>query len=499
MSYNWLVNRKSRSVDQLRLWSENPRLNPEDTHITLSDYASDLIEETGGKESFLKLVSSIVEDGFVPADPIVVWKDEDTSKLYVAEGNRRVLALKLLRNPAKAPRALRSFFRKCSLSIDLDDFRKIPVCIAPSFGDCEWYINQRHASSTILRPWSRHQQQRWIAELYDKHRGNVDRVLAITKLTHSQINSTLRILKIRDLALEKDVLGQLEDGDQQSIRSHRLPMTILERWFENAIVKERWGIEFDDDRVDIRSDKVTFSNAYAEWIKLVLRRDERDVPVRINTRTITSNLEEIFECLPRVSLEPQAPLEDSVSNESDERNSENEECTDAKNNESNSVNDTKAKEPDKNNPARSRLVVKDYQLHTENHKMFALFEELKEIPLVKYKHCVAASIRVFLDISVQEYIDQEGLSSDLQAQYKGASDRINLSQKLSFLKERKLSSHRQPKKVVSKLLNPTSRYSLDILNSYVHGSDTNHVDKNYLNGFWDFLFPLLSFILDIKE
>ena len=38
IDYNWLSKRTYRSVDTLRLWSENPRLNPEDSHIYVSDF-----------------------------------------------------------------------------------------------------------------------------------------------------------------------------------------------------------------------------------------------------------------------------------------------------------------------------------------------------------------------------------------------------------------------------------------------------------------------------
>jgi hypothetical protein len=41
--YDWLNKKTPRSVDQLKLWPENPRLNPEESHLYLSDYAEDLI------------------------------------------------------------------------------------------------------------------------------------------------------------------------------------------------------------------------------------------------------------------------------------------------------------------------------------------------------------------------------------------------------------------------------------------------------------------------
>ena len=41
--YEWLNKRYLRSVDQLRLWDENPRLNPDEKHLTIVDFVEDLI------------------------------------------------------------------------------------------------------------------------------------------------------------------------------------------------------------------------------------------------------------------------------------------------------------------------------------------------------------------------------------------------------------------------------------------------------------------------
>lgn len=136
--FDWLVTKTPRSVDQLRLWPENPRLNPEETHLTLKDFAEDLTNEPADKKDFYELIASISEDGFIPADPVVVWKNEENNKYYVAEGNRRLVALKLLREPHKAPKSIRSFVRKASDKMNLSEIEKIPVNVAPTFEDAEW-------------------------------------------------------------------------------------------------------------------------------------------------------------------------------------------------------------------------------------------------------------------------------------------------------------------------------------------------------------------------
>lgn len=213
--YRWLEKRVKRSVDQLRLWSENPRLDPEENHLSVSDFATDLIIDNSEKESFLRLTNSIVTMGFIAAEPVVVWQNQDNKKFYVAEGNRRTLALKLLRSPDKAPRSIRRLIREKSEQIDRDEIEKINVCVAPSFEECEWYINQRNSSAGIDKRWSRHQQKRWIASLYDRHSGDINILSALTSLNESELKSNIRILKIRDLLNSNFVLKNLSDEEKK--------------------------------------------------------------------------------------------------------------------------------------------------------------------------------------------------------------------------------------------------------------------------------------------
>lgn len=499
--YEWLEKRTLRAVDQLRLWPENPRLDPEEKHVSIHDYAADLISENGEKDSFFKLIDSIATEGYIPADPIVVWQNEDNEKYYVAEGNRRVLALKLLRSPEKAPRSIRSYIRKKSELIVRDSIEKIKVCVAPSLEDSEWYINQRHASNSMQHPWSRLQQQRWIAGLYDKYDGDVDKVVSVTRLSKSKLEYTLRILKIRDLALHQIVLSQLTEDEKEKVQSHRIPMTILERWFLNPLVRENWGIEFDGDEVKVMSNLKSFLTAYTAWLKYVLRKDEPDVELQINTRTITTDLEKILKALPTVSFEvddleqdlsPNGNVSPEVKGDSDIKENTSNGDEDSNDNSSN-------KKPLNKNPDRNQLVVASCKLSTSSHKLDALFREFKLLPVYKYKNTTAASLRVFLDLAIAEYISSEGCKDDISKVYKKAYMDVALKQRLEYIKQNKLQARTPAYKVIDKLLNSSNEYSLDTLNNYIHGTDQQHTNKRFLNGFWDFLFPLFSQMLDMKE
>ena len=483
--YDWLSKRTPRSVDELRLWPENPRLNPEETHVTTSDYVEDIISEKADRENFCDLVKSIAERGFIPADPIVVWQNPDNKKFYVAEGNRRILALKILRDPDKAPRSIRAIVRKYSALIDLASIKKVQVSVAPSFDSAEWYINQRNNTSSLQRPWSRVQQQRWIASLYEKYEGNIDQILSITNLDKSEIEGYIRILKLKDFINIPEIKNELSPNEYARANSYKFPITILERFFNYAEVKERWGIEYDGIEIRIKSNKKSFYKAYVALIKRIVNEGED----QINTRFKSDDVETILDSLPVVSFDPPFSEDETRNILPTEKDTPKSELR---------PNPTPNQnlQPQKNDPNRNRVVLNIYKLNTGNAKLLALFNELKEIPF-RYKNSIAATIRVFLDVAVLNYIQTEGLEDSIKTYYRCELRDVILKKRLEFIKANHLSGKSQV--IVSKLLNPENEYSLDVLNGYIHSNDTHYSGKQFLNGFWDFLFPLFEKILEINE
>lgn len=487
-TYNWLLMKTSRSVDQLRLWSENPRLNPEETHLTLADYAEDLTNEKADRDDFFELINSIVADGFVPYDPIIVWKNEDNQKYYVAEGNRRLVALKLLRAPQKAPKSIRSFIRKASKKINLTTIEKIPVNVAPAFEDAEWYINQRNSASSLQRRWTRVQQQRWIMTLYEKYNGDIEKLLSITKLTKGELEGFIRILKIKDFVKRDDVKNLLTKEEYEAANSYKFPITILERFFNFSDVKEKWGLEYKGIDVNILSNEGSFYNAFAILIKRIVNDDDD----KVNTRLTKDNLDELLNSLPIVAFDENKTSKTTSSEDINES-------------ESNDKNDNpNAKEKStsatikhlKGSPDRNKLILSIYHLNTSSTRLLGLFNELKRISL-SYSNIVSASLRIFLDLAVLNYIETEGFENNIKAQYRCDLREVTLKKRLEYIKTNKLTG--KPQTIVNRLLDENTQYSLDVLNGYVHGQDTHYLNKQFLNGFWDFLFPLFEVLLEIKE
>lgn len=479
---DWFNRRYLRSIDNIRLWNENPRLNPEEKHVTLADFVEDITEDDNDRRNFLELVKSIATNGFIPAEPIVVWQDTNNNKFYVAEGNRRILALKLLRDPDRAPKKIRASIR--SYAKQWSRINKIYINIAPTLDDAEWYINQRNSTSTLQRKWSRLQQQRWVESLYVKYGEDYNLLAQKTNMSLGEIEAFIRDIKLIGLVKEPEVKELLTADEFKAATSHQFPMTVLERFFDTTRVREEWGVKFEGTSVKLDNRK-SFLAAFACLIKNIVSPEPK---IKIDTRTITSNIDGILMALPKVHKEESAPF-------SVETKKKLEEGTPVPA----APSPRKKKVIKKGDPDRPHLVLSCYSLNNDNYRLEHLFNELKELPTQKYVSIAAVSVRVFLDLAVLEYITSEGLDTAICAKHSGLLKNIELNKRLTFLAEQTGFKGTPLSTTIARLTNAKSDFSLDVLNGYIHGKETAYLNRNFLNRFWDFMFPLIRKLLVVDE
>ncbi len=483
--YSWFNKRRQRSIDQLRPWSNNPRLNPEEQHVNLRDYIEDIIEEAGDKGSFMDLIRSIATNGFIPADPIVVWKDGKNDRYYVAEGNRRVLALKLLRDPSKAPREIRGTVTRLANSWERID--KIYVNIAPTFEDAEWYISQRNSTSSIQQKWSRLQQMRWIESLYEKYADDPELLIQKSSMSISDIEQIIRYIRLLNLVNEEQVKSALTEADYKAATAHTFPITIFERFFNLTTVREKWGFDFDGTKISFKN-KSGFLTAFTEVIRRIVSNKQ---DYKLDTRNISAGeIEGLLAQLPQVDINTEDPYEvgakTDVKPEAEEQTG----------------NPGPKPKPRslKGDLNRNKLILECYHLNTTEARLNQLFGELKRLSINSYTSVSAAAVRIFLELAVLDYIQSEGLEAQMRKDFKCDFKKIILKSRIDYLSRKsRLKDNPKVCKILKDLINEKETYTLDILNGYVHSKDTEYLNKQYLNGFWDHIFPLLQAMLDITE
>lgn len=488
---NWWDNRVLRSVDNLKLWDDNPRLDATGRLVTVRDFVDELISDPSDEQNFISLIKSIASRGFMSFDPIVVWQDEKTMHFVVAEGNRRVMALKLLRAPEKAPMSIRKQVVGLSRSINRDDIEKIKVCLAPSYEEARWYILQRHSVASNQLKWQRLQQQRFIIGVYDSVGQDIDETIDVTGFKRATIVEALRYVKIRDIATCKNVTEYLTLDEREQVFSHKINMTVLERWFGNSQIREAWFIEFDEDGVTINADMDSFYAAYAGFLKLMLSKNN-ELGFMVNTRSIDNKFQEIFDYLPKVKSAKEStvstvefPILPKVSYLTPQVDDQ-------------PRSDPEPKKPLKGNPKRRQFTDKYHEITSKSYKLKALFRELQKLPIYNYPNVAAASIRIFLDLSVDEYVYGSDLKSEMARREKKGYHEITLSQKLTMLRKEFIDD-RDANKIIEQLLNNSNDHSLNTLNEYIHGDKVNKIEPQFLNRFWDMLLPLFAVLINMKE
>lgn len=484
MDNKWINKRSLRSVNNLHLWKDNPRLDPSEVYSSVKDFVNGMFYNQNGKQDFLSLAKSIVEKGFLSFDPVVVWQGKKRN-FYVAEGNRRVAILKLLLEPKKAPKSIRRTFITLSHKMNLKLIEKIPVCVAPSFEDCIWYINQRHEAKSTQKMWGRENYMTWINTLWDFFTQDIEKVQEYTGASKTEIFNIICFLKLK-CQLSKDLKGILSEEDIDKFNSPQFPITTLERVIKGEDAKKILGIEFNKTNVLIRANYNDLLAVFGIIIHRMLLPQEDPECLDSRRLNTVSSIKKMLGSLPAIGVND--GIIKVIGEDTGRLNETNVEShSDVK-----ASNDTV-----KNNPVRPHLIPDNCELgYQDDYRLSMLFKELKQLSVNRYPNVVAASLRVILDIAVKDYIDDKGWVEELRRQNQNKPfDRIELKPRINYITGKFTSNNL--KKIAGQLVVNTNQYSLDTLNGYVHGSDTYMINAQFMNSFWDFLFPLLEELIGV--
>ena len=143
MATNWPTTQ--RAVASLHLDTKNPRLGRETNRAPRQ-----LIQYLFDHDKALEVAQSIVARGYFPNEPLLAIEEGERS-LVVVEGNRRLAALKALREPGLLEGV---YQRKLELLarqvVDPAGIAKVPVTIAPNRRATDRQVAGRHIGTPVL-------------------------------------------------------------------------------------------------------------------------------------------------------------------------------------------------------------------------------------------------------------------------------------------------------------------------------------------------------------
>lgn len=226
-----------RSVSSLHLDAKNPRLGRE----TSARAPREIIQYLFEHDKALEVAQSIATRGYFPNEPLLVIKEND--QLVVVEGNRRLAALKALREPGLLEGPIQRQLERLSRQIeDPNQIASVPVTLAPSRRATDKQIAGRHIGTPVLA-WQAENRASFIldklAEGYTNNQLHDQLGFSLADIQAARQTRSIADMA-RSLDLPEEVKAKLENPRAKLF-------TTLERVFNSSVGREYLMIEPDPD------------------------------------------------------------------------------------------------------------------------------------------------------------------------------------------------------------------------------------------------------------
>lgn len=223
------------ALGRIFLDTENPRHEPYDSEPQVIDYLC-------RRENIFPLAKDIAAYGLNPIEMFALIPDEapnsgDGQTYLVAEGNRRICALKLLDDPERAPPKLRKPFEE--LAADWTGVGDLSCVIFPD----------------------RNSVDLWLARIHDGEQGGIGRRKwnADQSARHSGTNKNKLALAVLDYA---------QDSGMISAEDRKGKLTTVQRYLVSPLVREAMGIDASNPTDVARNrSKVDFDLLLAKFLR----------------------------------------------------------------------------------------------------------------------------------------------------------------------------------------------------------------------------------------
>ncbi len=430
-----MFTRDSISVGKLLFNVRNYRIVAQDSQKGALDK---IIVEQGRK--LITLAKDIVEIGLSPFDlPMVIDAEDGNGNFIMMEGNRRLTAIRLLLDPELAKNTpLHAAFVKLHNN-NLDAIPKVIDCaIAPNRELAIMWGNRKHASGLDgkgTEPWT----------AMAKARADKDQGLSTPAL--DVVNFVLSNKKL-DPSVRDNLMGS------------SFNLTTLTRLITTKELQKSVGISIENGKVKAKKDTDWTKKVLSDVVTIIstgkkdgVKWTERDIDKDDKRKSFST---EIAAAHPGVKAATKSWVVTGTPKPAPT---------------------TQNKPKKKTTPSTEdqvNLIPKDFKLLLPAGKINDIFTELKKMDVMKYRHAVSVLFRVFLEISLDEYIKkcQIKLPKDSQGKI-NTKLTVRLSHTLKDIKSRKLMTNEELKPINVAISCKDDLLAPNTLNAYVHSALMN--------------------------
>jgi len=371
-------------VRQIYLDNDNPRHDPIDNE-------AEVIAHLVGDEKVIRLARDIAEHGLSPIDVFAVMPHPKMKGSYVVlEGNRRLCALKLLKDPDKAPKeshrkVLRALAQKAS-SVPTS----IEACEFPDRGAARIWLARRHEGAQDgvgVRNWTTGQIARF------------------NKTGDRPSNPNVQATELLEYAVKAKLISKQEHD--------RISVTTLTRFLSNPVFRSAIGLT-SGKNLEIHARPADFNRVVERFLKDAITRGSD-----VHSRTSKSDREAYARKLQKQGLTPPAESHavtlDPATGQP--RAGAGTTIASPRNN----------KSPDK----RSRVIPSDFSVHLKDKVLKRLYDELRTLSAEDFPFAAAYLFRAVIEKAIKLYAKKVGsgyaANTELHVIVKAVADSLEKS------------------------------------------------------------------------
>lgn len=379
-------------------------------------------------EKLYNLAEHIIKKGFNPNDKIqVVLSNHDTTKYNVLEGNRRTVAIKLLNHPdlidGSALPTLRKKFRKLHEDNKGHLVKEVECTVYDSPAEADIWIKLKHAGQSEgvgTVAWTSQQVQRFEEKVEGK--------------------SSVALQAVKILSSSPDVPAEIKSNLPD------LKITNLDRLISDPDVRDFLGIEISGGIIQSDIEKKEVIKGLTKIAKDLL--DPKFNVKKIYTKQDRKDYIRDFPKASKPDTKKKADKPWQFTGSS-----------------ANAAAKPAAK-PKPNPKDRDILIPKNCLLKIKNPRVNAIYHELQKLSVSKYTNAAAVSLRVFIELSLDCFIEENKLA--------GVTKDSKLIAKVNAVSSH-LESHNLADKHICKGIRNASSNKNDLVgietwHAYVHNS-----------------------------
>ncbi|UVT16220.1 MAG: hypothetical protein H8K04_01245 [Nitrospira sp.] len=433
------------SLVRLRLNKENDRHGPLPSE---PDCIRWMLENLN--DEILSLAKNISEHNLSPIDGVLVLPSPETTGDYIVwEGNRRVVALKLLDDPNRCPDPiLRRKFAEIAHKARIPLPQEIECTVAPSMEEADRLIELRHQGPQEgigTLPWDGQQKSRHLQRLGKKGR----------------------------YAFSHQVIDAFSDKFDQELRGKvagtGFAISTLDRLLTNPEVRDFLGIR-NEDGIPRR---FLHEKEIVKGLTRVLEDIADGMPVK-NVYTTKQQRKYIRGFPPANTPDQRQILRDSVALTPP---------MSSRQHLTNSRSRPLSYQRPHLIPINVRYAIRDKRLN-------AIYRELRDINLKDHRNAVAVLFRVFVELSIELYLERHGVTF-----HDGDKLAKKAEAAITHMKQNAWANTDIVKGIQTGISSQHNPLSFNTFNAYVHNRHF-HPSPQELATSWDNAQPFLDVLFN---